>query len=119
VNLNIVKHGVGAVNQIQSTLVISYVLMTGYFFTNWLTFSLRHPISSVEDKFLSFIMFVVTTILWPIVVVMSCLEVLKKGKLEFNALVPVLLLLLAISISYYLSSLYQHWLCYYDLLCHI
>ena len=75
--------GVSAVNQIQLTLVISYLLMTAYFFTNWLTFSLRSPTSSPEDKFLSFMMFIITTIFWPVAIVMSCLEVVKKGKLEF------------------------------------
>jgi hypothetical protein len=112
--------GVGSsVNQIQLTLVISYVLMTGYFFTNWLTFSLRHPTSSPQDKFLSLIMFVIITILWPLVIVNSCLEVIKKGKLEFTTVVPVLLVICAFGISYYLSSLPEHWLCYYDLFCHV
>ena len=106
-------------NQIQLTLSISYVLMTGYFFTNWLTFSLRHPTSSPEDKFLSFIIFVITTILWPVVIIISCLEILKKGKLEFTTVVPVLLAISAVGLSYYLSSVHEHWLCYYDLFCHI
>jgi len=112
--------GVGSsVNQIQLTLVISYVLMTGYFFTNWLTFSLRHPTSSPQDKFLSLIMFVIITILWPLVIVNSCLEVIKKGKLELTTVVPVLLVICAFGISYYLSSLPEHRLCYYDLFCHV
>ncbi len=106
-------------NQTQSTLVIIYVIMTGYFFTNWLTFSLQNPISSPEDKFLSFIMFLITTILWPLVIVISCVEILKKGKLEFTTFVPILLAIFAFSISYYLSSFHEHWLCYYDLFCHI
>ena len=106
-------------NQIQSTLVISYVLMTAYFLTNWLTFSLRNPTSSPEDKFLSFIMFVISTILWPIVIVISCLEIFKGGKLEFTTVVPLVLVILAFSISYYLSLLPKHLLCYYDLFCHI
>ncbi len=111
--------GVGGVNQIQLTLVISYLLMTAYFFTNWLTFSLRHPTSSPGDKFLSFIMFIITTILWPVVIVISCLQVIKKGKLEFMTILPVILAIFAFSISYYLSSVHEHWLCYYDLFCHV
>ncbi|MFM6754222.1 MAG: hypothetical protein ACKPJ4_15235, partial [Dolichospermum sp.] len=97
--------GVNAVNQIELTLLISYLLMTAYFFTNWLIFSLRHPTSSPEDKFLSFIMFMITTIFWPVAVLSSCLEVVKKGKLEFAVLFPVLLAIFAFGISYYLSSL--------------
>lgn len=106
-------------NQIQLTLFISYVLMTGYFSTNWLTFLLRHPTSSPEDKFLSFIMFIITTILWPVAIMISCLEILKKGKLEITTVVPVLLAISAVGLSYYLSSVHEHWLCYYDLFCHI
>jgi hypothetical protein len=106
-------------NQIQLTLIISYVIMTGYFFTNWLTFSLRHPTSSPEDKFLSFVMFIITTILWPVVILISCWEVVKKGKLELVTVIPVLLAIFAVSISYYLSSVHEHWLCYYDLFCHV
>ncbi|MFM7363874.1 MAG: hypothetical protein ACKO11_05105 [Cuspidothrix sp.] len=97
-------------NQIQLTLIISYVIMTGYFFTNWLTFSLRHPTSSPEDKFLSFIMFIITTILWPVVILMSFWEVFKKGKLELVTVIPVLLAIFAVGISYYLSSAHEHWL---------
>lgn len=111
--------GVSAVNQIQLTLVISYLLMTAYFFTNWLIFSLRYPTSSPEDKFLSFMMFIITTIFWPVAIVISCLEVVKKGKLELTALFPVLLVIFAVGISYYLSSVHEDWLCYHDLFCHI
>ena len=110
---------VSAVNQIQLTLVISYLLMTAYFFTNWLIFSLRHPTSSPEDKFLSFIMFIITTIFWPVAIIVSCLEVVKKGKLEFTILFPVLLAIFAFGISYYLSSVHENWLCSHDLFCHI
>ena len=111
--------GVSSVNQIQSTLVISYVLITGYFLINWLNFSFRHPTSSPEDKFLSFIMFVITTIFWPIVIVISCLEILKKGELELKTGFPIILAIFAFSISYYLSSWHEHWLCYYNLFCHV
>jgi hypothetical protein len=116
--IDIIK-GASVVNQIQSTLVISYVLMTAYFLTNWLTFSLRNPTSSPEDKFLSFMMFIITTIFWPGAIVISCLEVVKKGKLEFTVLFPVLLAIFAVGISYYLSSVHEDWLCYHDLFCHI
>ncbi len=104
-------------NQIQLTLVISYLLMSCYFFTNWLKFSLSHPHSSPEDKFLSFVMFLITTIFWPLIIPISCLDTLKKGKLEFSTVIPVLLAMFAFSISYYLSFVHGHWLCYYDWFC--
>ncbi|AFY31542.1 hypothetical protein [Calothrix sp. PCC 7507] len=91
--------------QIQLTLVISYLLMSCYFLSNWLRFSWRHPTSSPEDKFLSFLMSLMTTIFWPLVIPMSCLEMLKTGKLELNTVIPILLAAFAFSISYYLSYL--------------
>ena len=91
-------------NQIQLTLSIVYLLMTCYFLTNWLIFSLRHPTSTPEDKFLSFVMFLVTTIFWPLMILMSCLEMLQKKQINFNKMVPVLLAIFVFSISYYLTE---------------
>ncbi|WP_325078894.1 hypothetical protein [Sphaerospermopsis aphanizomenoides] len=71
-------------NKIQFTLVISYFLMTCYFLINWLRFSLRHPASTPEDKFLSFVMSLITTIFWPLIIPISCLKILKNRKLEFK-----------------------------------
>lgn len=78
-------------NQIQLTLSIVYLFMTCYFLSNWLIFSLRHPASTPEDKFLSVVMFLVTTIFWPMMILMSCLEMLQKKQIDFNKMVPVLL----------------------------
>lgn len=107
-------------NQMQLTLVISYLLMTCYFLSNWVRFSLRHPTSTPEDKFLSFVMCLITTIFWPLIVPISCLDMLKNHKLEFSSVIPVLLAIFALSISFYLSYLHEHGFCYYgyhDLLC--
>ncbi|TAF07599.1 MAG: hypothetical protein EAZ77_09260 [Nostocales cyanobacterium] len=89
--------------QIQLTLLISYLLMTCYFFTNWLRFSLRHPTSTPEDKFLSFVMCLITTIFWPVIIPISCLKILKNRKLEFSTVIPVLLAMFAFTISYCFS----------------
>ena len=104
-------------NQIQLTLAISYLIMTCYFFTNWLKFSLSHPTSAPEGKFLSFVMFLITTVCWPAIIPMSCLEIIQKRKLEFSTVIPVLLAIFAVSVSFYLSHIQGHWLCYYDLFC--
>jgi hypothetical protein len=93
------------VTQIQLTLVISYLLMTCYFFTNWLKFSLLHPTYTPEDKFLSFVMFVITTIFWPVIIPISCFKILKNRQLESNTIIPVLLAIFALSFSYYITSL--------------
>ncbi len=104
-------------NQIQLTLVISYLLMSGYFLTNWLNFSLRHPTSSPEDKFLSFVLFLISSIFWPVIIPITCIEILKKRKLEFNQVIPVILAIFAVGISFYLSHIREYWLCYSDFLC--
>ncbi len=89
-------------DQIQLTLGISYLLMTSYFFCNWLIFSLRHPTSSPEDKFLSFVMFLITIIFWPLTIPISCIKMLKQRKLELSSVIPILLVMFAFSISYYM-----------------
>ncbi len=104
-------------NQIQLTVVIGYLLMTCYFFSNWLRFTLRHPTSSPEDKFLSFVIFLITTIFWPLIILMSLWEIFNKRKLEFNTVIPVLLAMFAFSISYYLTYLYEHDFCYNSIFC--
>lgn len=103
--------------QIQLTLVISYLLMTCYFFSNWLRFSLRHPASTPEDKFLSLVLCLITTIFWPVVIPLSCLKIIKNRQLELSTVIPVLLFMFAFSISYYLSYVHGNFLCSYDLFC--
>ncbi|ARV59250.1 hypothetical protein BZZ01_11985 [Nostocales cyanobacterium HT-58-2] len=90
-------------SKMQLTLVITYLMMTVYFFTNWLRFVLRHPSSSPEDKFLSFVMFFISTVLWPIVVPMSFVEILKTRKLEFSKVIPVLVVVCAFSLAFYMG----------------
>ncbi|MEH2347253.1 MAG: hypothetical protein V7K55_04490 [Nostoc sp.] len=91
-------------NQIQLTLTLGYLLMTGYFFSNWLIFSLRHPVSTPEDKFLSVVMFMVTTLFWPLMIPISCLEIVEKKRIDFSQIIPVLLAIFIFSISYYFTE---------------
>lgn len=91
-------------NQIQLTLTIVYLFMTCYFLSNWLIFSLRHPASAPEDKFLSVVMFLVTTIFWPLLIPMSCLEMFKEKRIDFNKMIPVFLAIFVFSISYYFTE---------------
>ena len=93
-------------NQIQVTLLLSYFLMSCYFFTNWLKFSLRHPTSTPEEKFLSFVMFLVTTILWPVVIIMNLWQIFNKRKMELINVIPVIFAMFAFSLSYYLTYWY-------------
>lgn len=90
-------------SKIQLALVISYLLMTAYFFSNWLRFNRRHPSSSPEDRFLSLVMFVITTFLWPIVIPLSCVEMLKTRKVEFSTVIPVVVAVSAVSLAFYMG----------------
>lgn len=69
-------------NNIQLALVVSYLLISCYFFMNWLRFYIRHPSFSAEDKFLSMVMFAIVTFLWIIAIPMSCLKIFQTRKLE-------------------------------------
>lgn len=90
-------------NKMLLALVISYLLMTSYFFINWVRFTLSHPNSSPEDKFLSFVMLVITTVLWPLVIPLSFGEILKTRKVEFSAVIPVLVVICAFSLAFYIG----------------
>ncbi len=90
-------------HNIQLALVISYLLMTCYFFSNWFRFTLRHPSSLPEDKFLSLVMFFISTALWPLLLPVSCIQIIKTRELEFSAVFPVILAAFAFSLSLYLS----------------
>ncbi len=90
-------------DKILLSLSISYMLMTGYFFLNWLRFCLRHKSNSPEDIFLSFVMFVITTLFWPVVIPMSCVESYKSKKLELSTALPIIFAVFGLSLSFYLS----------------
>lgn len=84
-------------------LFLSYLLITCYFFSNWLRFSIRHPISSPEEKFLSFMMFVITSIFWPTLVPMCFVEIFKTRKLEYSTAVPVVIAVSTLSLALYMG----------------
>jgi hypothetical protein len=92
------------VNHIQLTILISYLLTSCYFLGNWLRFSWRQPTSTPEDKFLSFVMVVITTVFWPLMLPMSCVEMLKQRQVDVNVVIPVVLTILVFSVSYYLQD---------------
>lgn len=79
-------------------LVIAYLLITFYFFTNWLKFFKRTPKLSPEDMFLSLVILVVSTILWPFVVLISSLEVLKARNLQLSSMMTVVLAMFVVSL---------------------
>ncbi|WP_414530571.1 hypothetical protein [Nodularia chucula] len=104
-------------NQLQLTVLITYLLMSCYFFTNWVKFSLRYPTSTPEEKFLSFLMFIITTIFWPVTIIMSLWQILNQRKLESSTIFPVVFAMFAFGLSYYLTYLYARGFCYNGLFC--
>jgi len=90
-------------NKIESAITVSYLLMTCYFFINWLRFTLRNPSSSPEDKFLSFVIFLLSTVFWPIIIPMSCVKIFKTKKFEFSVVAPILVAVSAFSLAYYMT----------------
>ena len=87
---------------LQTALVIAYLLITSYFFINWLEFFNQSPSSSVEESFLSVVVLVIATILWPFVIPISYLEFFKAGKSQFKVM-PVVLGIFLISLLLYLG----------------
>ncbi len=91
--------GVLRVNQIELNLTIAYLLMTCYFLTNWLIFSLHHPTSAPENKFLS-VVILVTTIFWPVTIFISGFKIFKNKGIDINKLIHIILTIFIFSISY-------------------
>jgi hypothetical protein len=47
-------------------------------------------------------MFIISTIFWPIIIPMSCVEIFKTKKFEFSIVVPVLVAVSAFSLAFYM-----------------
>jgi hypothetical protein len=84
---------------------LTYLLMTCYFTINWLIFSARHPSSIPEEKFLSMVMFAITSILWPLGIIASCVEIIKTKQIKVSMAIACLVTLLMFSISLYLVEI--------------
>lgn len=88
-------------SKFQAIVGMSYLLTTIYFLVNWLRFSLRHPTSSPEDNFLSFVMLCVATILWPLAVPFSLMKIVKTKEIELGTVFPAIAVIIAVGISFY------------------
>ncbi|MEB3182442.1 MAG: hypothetical protein VKL59_25915 [Nostocaceae cyanobacterium] len=83
--------------------LITYSFITCYFAVNWLIFSRRKVDSSyAEETFLSLVVFSITTLFWPLAVMISSWKILRDQKIEFTGLFNVLLAFFIFGISYYL-----------------
>lgn len=90
--------------EIQLPLIITYALMTVYFLINWLIFLGKNPTSTPEEKFLSWIMLLITTVLWPVGIMTTFGEFCQKKRVEFKQIIPLFLGIIIFSVSYYLQQ---------------
>lgn len=67
-------------------LVAAYLVMAFLFWTTWLEYLEQEPSISSEDRRLYMLLFVTTTILWPVVVPIAYLELFKKTLKKNNDL---------------------------------
>lgn len=65
-------------------LVFVYLLMAPRFFTRWLKLFKQDSSLSSEDKLLSMAILVIATTLWPVVVPIAYLELLKEKINNFD-----------------------------------
>ena len=82
---------------LQVALIAAYLFVSFYFFINWLKFFNRIRLS-VEDSFLSFVIFVIVIMLWPFVVPMSLMQLLTARQPQFSSMVPVVLAIVVVSL---------------------
>lgn len=82
---------------LQVALIAAYLFVSCYFFINWLKFFNRIRLS-VEDSFLSFVILVIVTMLWPLVVPMFLMQLLTARKPQFSSIVPVVLAIVVVSL---------------------
>ena len=82
---------------LQVALIAAYLLVSFYFFSNWLKFFNRISLS-VEDSFLSFVILVIVTMLWPFVIPIFLLQLLTARKPQFSAMLPVVLAIVVVSL---------------------
>lgn len=60
--------------------IIFYLVMAYFFLNEWLDFFLADKDLTTEQRFISYIVLIIGTIFWPIVVPIAYLELLKFNK---------------------------------------
>lgn len=101
VNISDIAQGLPHFHQISLALALIYLLITCYFMTNWLIFSVRNPSSIPEEKFLSIVMFGITTLLWPLGVLKSFVEIVKIKEIKLTMAIACLITFLIFSVFLY------------------
>jgi len=85
---------------IQFTFLAAYLLPSSMFLTNWLKFFKKKHNLSPEESFLSFILLLIATILWPLTIPHYCLEFLqaKIPKRQIGYVMPAILVIVMVGV---------------------
>lgn len=86
-------------------LVAFYLLVTTYFARNWVSFFQNKDNFSPEEMFLSLVVLIIATFLWPLVIPISVTQALQAKKLEISSVAPVFLVIVVVGVLT-LSSLF-------------
>ncbi|MDJ0619222.1 MAG: hypothetical protein QNJ63_21190 [Calothrix sp. MO_192.B10] len=102
INIFDMAQGLPNFHHISLALALTYLLVSCYFMINWLIFSIRNPSSIPEEKFLSVVMFAMTTLLWPLGIITSFVQIVKTKKIKLSIAIACLITLFIFSIMAYL-----------------
>jgi len=79
--------------KVEAALLATYLLVSCYFCINWLKFRRRVAATSVEDAFLSVVVLLIVTTLWPLTIPISIWQLLKATNTTSNATTAFLAML--------------------------
>ena len=69
---------------LQVALVVAYLFMAPFYFTSWLKLFHKNATMTSNQRFASLIVLIISTILWPLVVPIAYLELLKQKSNELD-----------------------------------
>ena len=69
---------------LQVALLFAYLFMAPFYFTSWLKLYNKDISLSAEERLLSRVFLVISTILWPLVVPIAYLELLNKKNMSLT-----------------------------------
>lgn len=69
---------------LQIALVVAYLFMAPFYFTNWLKLFRKDTNLSSNERLASMAILAISTILWPLIVPIAYLELLKQKNNEID-----------------------------------
>ena len=104
VNISDMAQGLSDFPKISLAVAFIYILITCYFVSNWLMFLIRNPSSIPEEKFLSIVMFAITTLLWPLGTVAFFVKIVQTKKIQPSIILACLIIFLMLSVFFYFAQ---------------